>query len=125
MIVGIGTDIIKVDRISRSVTRYGEKFLKRVYTDREIAYCAARKRETEHLAGRFAAKEAALKALGTGVSGGATLRGVEVTNDDSGKPEITLHGGTLEAARERGIRIVHISISHAGEFATAYAVAES
>lgn len=124
MIVGIGTDIVSVERIRAAIERHGERFLQKIFTPAEVEYCGARRRKFEHLAGRFAAKEAVLKALGTGASGGATLKDVEVTSDAAGRPAATLHGDTLRLAREQGITGLHVSISHVEEFATAVAVAE-
>lgn len=122
-VIGIGTDIVECLRIAQMIERHGELFLNRVYTTDEIAYCSARKAATQHYAGRWAAKEAALKALGTGWARGIKWRDIEVRNDAAGKPEIALHGGALEESQRKGIREILISISHCRSHATAFATA--
>ena len=122
-IVGIGTDIVECLRIRRMIDRYGELFLTRVFTDREVRYCQRSKHATEHFAGRWAAKEAVLKCLGTGWSKGLCWTDIEVCNDPSGQPRIRLHAATRDHARSLGIRDVLISISHCRAYATAYALA--
>lgn len=122
-IVGIGTDIIECLRIANMIQRHGEAFLARVYTAHEIQYCQARKEATQHFAGRWAAKEAVLKALGTGWVRGISWRDVEVVTSPGGKPRIELHGGALEVGRRLGVAEVLISISHCRTHATAYALA--
>jgi len=124
-VVGIGTDIVEVLRIAQMIERHGEIFINRVYTDHEIEYCGARKAWKQHYAGRWAAKEAVLKALGTGWARGITWRDIEVQNEIGGKPHITLSGGAGEAAERIGITEVMISISHCRSHATAYALAVS
>ncbi|HYV34268.1 MAG TPA: holo-ACP synthase, partial [Gemmataceae bacterium] len=103
-IVGIGTDIVECLRIGRMVEQHGELFLHRVYTQREIRYCQARKHATEHFAGRWAAKEAILKCLGTGWRKGLCWTDMEIRNDEEGKPRVVLRG----AARDRAVQM-HIS----------------
>ena len=122
-LLGIGTDIIECLRIAQMVERHGEQFIERVYTPHEIQYCQARKQATQHFAGRWAAKEAVLKALGTGWVRGISWRDVEVRTETSGKPTIVLRGGARDAADAQGISEVLISISHCRTFATAYATA--
>ncbi len=124
MIIGTGIDIINVARIRKSIERHGERFLHMIFTEAEIAYCEARARKFEHYAGRFAAKEAVLKALGTGAGDETRFREIEVANDEHGKPEILLHGQTLETANAQEVTRVHISIAHCDEFATANAILE-
>ncbi|MGE3409625.1 MAG: holo-ACP synthase, partial [Pirellulales bacterium] len=92
-VVGIGTDIIECLRIAQMVDRHGELFVNRVYTPLEVKYCQSRKQATQHFAGRWAAKEAELKALGTGWIKGISWRDVEVANDEGGRPSIILRGG--------------------------------
>jgi holo-[acyl-carrier protein] synthase len=121
MILGIGNDIIEVTRIKANVERYGERFLKRVFTEREQAYCLKRKEPSIHLAGRFAAKEAVVKALGTGFSQGISWLDVEVYNDESGKPFIAVSPRLLEQFNAPQFLI---SISHCQEYATAFAIWE-
>jgi holo-[acyl-carrier protein] synthase len=122
-IVGIGTDIVECLRIRRMIDRYGELFLTRVFTDREVRYCQRSKHATEHFAGRWAAKEAVLKCLGTGWSKGLCWTDIEVCNEPSGQPHVRLHATTRDFARSRGIGEVLISISHCRAYATAYALA--
>ena len=123
-IIGIGTDIIECLRIAQMIERHGELFINRVYTDLEIEYCAARKAATQHFAGRWAAKEAILKALGTGWSRGISWRDIEVLNDKHGAPQVTLRAGAREISEQLGIRKMHVTISHCRCHAVAYAVAE-
>ena len=122
-VLGIGTDIVECLRIAQMIERHAEQFIARVYTEHEIEYCAARKAATQHYAGRWAAKEAVLKAIGTGWVRGISWRDVEVRNDGAGRPSIVLTGRALDIARGQGIQNVMISISHCRSHATAYAVA--
>jgi holo-[acyl-carrier protein] synthase len=122
-IVGIGTDIIECPRIGKMIENHGELFLRRVYTDREIRYCQSRKHAIEHFAGRWAAKEAILKAMGTGRSRGIAWTNIEVRNGTDGRPRVLVCGIARETARERGIGDILISISHCRTYATAYALA--
>ncbi len=123
-IKGIGTDIIECDRIARMVEHHGEHFTQRVFTEHEIAYCSDRKNSAQHFAGRWAAKEAVLKALGTGWIAGITWTDVEVVNELGGKPVVRLHGGAAKIAEEHGISEMLISISHCKSHAMASAVAQ-
>ncbi|HEY2893929.1 MAG TPA: holo-ACP synthase, partial [Pirellulales bacterium] len=116
-------DIVECLRIAQMIERHGELFLQRVYTQREIEYCSSRKAATQHYAGRWAAKEAALKALGTGWSRGISWHDVEVRNDVGGAPRIILGSGTREVCEQKGIADMLISISHCRSHATAYALA--
>ena len=103
-IFGIGTDIIECPRIGKMIEHHGELFLRRVYTEREIRYCQARKHAIEHFAGRWAAKEAILKAMGTGRSHGISWTNVEVRNGQDGRPQVLVCGAAREtAAPSRGI----------------------
>ena len=122
-VLGIGADIVECLRIAQMIERHAEQFIARVYTDVEMEYCSARKAATQHYAGRWAAKEAVLKALGTGWVRGITWRDVEVRNDASGQPSIYLSGGALDVSQKRGIDQIMISISHCRSHATAYALA--
>jgi holo-[acyl-carrier protein] synthase len=122
-VLGIGTDITECLRIAQMIERHGELFVDRVYTPEETRYCRNRKAATQHFTGRWAAKEAVLKALGTGWRQGITWHDVEVCTQPSGKPVIVLRGGAKEAARQLGITRVHISISHCRSHAVAFAVA--
>jgi holo-[acyl-carrier protein] synthase len=123
-IVGIGTDIIECLRIAQMIDRHGELFIRRVYTEHEIAYCSTKKAATQHYAGRWAAKEAVLKALGTGWVRGISWRDVEVRHKPGGAPTIALRGGAKEVLERSGITRLHISISHCRSHAMAYAIAE-
>ena len=122
-IFGIGTDIIECPRIGKMIEHHGELFLRRVYTEREIRYCQARKHAIEHFAGRWAAKEAILKAMGTGRSHGISWTNVEVRNGQDGRPQVLVCGAARETAVERGIGNILVSISHCRTYATAYALA--
>ncbi len=122
-ILGLGTDIIEVVRIGQMIERHGEVFLNRVYTEEEIRYCQRRKEYAQHFAGRWAAKEAVMKTLGTGWSRGVGWRDIEVCSSRSGRPSIELRGGAREIALQAGICEVLISISHCRSFATATAIA--
>jgi len=122
-IVGIGTDITECARIEKMIQRHGTHFLEHVFTEGEILYSSSKKRAAEHFAGRWAAKEAVLKALGTGWIGGISWKDVEVVNEIGGRPRIVLAGGAQKVAKQLGISEVHISISHCSSHAVAYAVA--
>jgi holo-[acyl-carrier protein] synthase len=122
-ILGIGTDIVECLRIAQMIERHGELFITRVYTPREIRYCQRRKAATQHFAGRWAAKESVLKAIGTGWRRGISWRDVEICNLSGGRPVVALHAGLREIAEEIGIAQVLISISHCRSHATAYAIA--
>lgn len=122
-VLGIGTDIVECLRIAQMIERHGELFINRVYTPHEIRYCQSRKQATQHFAGRWAAKEAILKALGTGWRRGISWRDIEVRNDQSGRPVVGLRGGARDIVEQRGIREMLVSISHCRSHATAYALA--
>jgi holo-[acyl-carrier protein] synthase len=122
-IVGIGTDIVECLRIRRMIEHHGELFLNRVYTEREIRYCQARKRSTEHFAGRWAAKEAILKCLGTGWRRGLSWTDMEIRNDPGGQPRVHMCGGAKDLAQAMHISDILITLSHCRAYATAYALA--
>ena len=105
------------------IERHGELFVGRVYTSLEIEYCRSRRMATQHFAGRWAAKEAVLKALGTGWRRGISWRDIEIRNAPGGRPQTLLQGGALDVAERLGIECVLVSISHCRSHATAYAVA--
>jgi len=122
-IVGHGIDIVETSRIRRMVEEHGAHFLDRVYTPSEQAYCARNsKRQIEHLAGRFAAKEAVLKVIGTGWRGGIAWTDIEIRSEPSGQPVIHLTGECQRIAMEQGIKTWHVSISHIETHATASAI---
>jgi holo-[acyl-carrier protein] synthase len=122
-VAGIGTDIVECLRIAQMIERHGELFINRVYTEPEIEYCTSRRQATQHFAGRWAAKEAVLKALGTGWRRGISWRDIEVLNDHHGRPAVMLRGGAREVAEILGLASVLVSISHCRSHATAYALA--
>ncbi len=122
-VVGIGTDIIEVARIAEMIQKHEEMFLTRVYTKDEILYCSARKAASQHYAGRWAAKEAMLKALGTGWAKGIRWTDIEVKHDNAGQPRLELWGAARQIAADLGITDVKISISHCRAFAIAYVIA--
>ena len=122
-LIGIGTDIIEVARIGEMIEKHDELFLRRVYTPLEIEYCGGRKSALQHYAGRWAAKEAVLKALGTGWSRGIKWTDMEVSNLMGGKPELRIHGVASDIAEEMGIQEMQISISHCQSYAVAYVIA--
>ena len=124
-IVGTGIDIVECLRIAQMIERHGELFITRVYTDAEIEYCTARKAATQHYSGRWAAKEAVLKALGTGWAQGTAFRQVEVVRGDGGAPGVKLHDIAAARATALGVRRIHLSITHERGFAAAVAVLES
>jgi holo-[acyl-carrier protein] synthase len=123
-ILGTGIDIVECLRIAQMIERHGELFITRVFTDHEIEYCSARKAATQHYAGRWAAKEAVLKALGTGWRRGISWRDIEIRNDKSGAPTVKLRGGARDAMQQARIGRMHVTISHCRSFAVAYVVAE-
>jgi holo-[acyl-carrier protein] synthase len=122
-IIGIGTDIIECDRIGRMLAQHGDRFTSHVYTEEEVRYCSGRKIAEQHFAGRWAAKEAVLKAFGTGWIAGIAWKDVEVAILSGGKPTIRLHRGAAQKAAELGITKVLISLSHCKSYATATAIA--
>jgi len=122
-VVGHGIDLVEVSRITAMVDRHGERFLQRCFTPGERAYAESRKRRDEHLAARFAAKEAVLKALGTGWRSGIAWTDVEVALDPAGAPGVGISGRAGEVARDLGITEWRLSLSHAGGFAMASAIA--
>lgn len=124
-ILGTGIDIVECLRIAQMIERHGELFISRVYTEHEIEYCSARKAATQHYAGRWAAKEAVLKALGTGWRRGISWRDIEIRNDHKGAPTVKLRGGARDVMEKAHIARLHVSISHCRNFAVAYVVAES
>lgn len=122
-VYSIGTDITECVRIAQMIDKHGEIFLTRVYTQEEIAYCSARKAATQHYAGRWAAKEAALKAIGTGWARGIHWTDIEVVNAPGGKPSINIGGEARHICDQQGIGEILISISHCRNYAVAFATA--
>src|SRR5437868_9595461 len=122
-IIGIGTDIVECVRIRRMIDRHGELFLTRVFTEREVRYCQRSKQATEHFAGRWAAKEAILKCLGTGWRRGLCWTDMEVRNEPTGEPRVLLCGAAKDVAQTLRITDILLTISHCRAYATAYALA--
>ena len=125
MIVGTGIDIAEVDRIAASIERFGMRFLERVFTAEEIRYCESKANKAERYAGRFAAKEAAMKAIGTGWSRGVTWQDVEVKRPPRGRPTMAFHGKAAEFFQQLGAARAHLSITHTKDSAMAQVILES
>ena len=125
MIVGSGIDIAEVPRIAESIKRFGDRFIRRVFTEGEIRYCDPKANRIERYAARFAAKEAAMKAIGTGWNLGVTWRDVEVCRAPGGRPTIQFHGKAAEFAAKLGAKHVALSLSHTEEFAIAQVILEN
>lgn len=122
MIFGLGTDIIEIARLKKAVERQGERFLQKIFTSRELNYCLKFSDPYARLAARFAAKEALLKAAGTGLIGAITWHDMEIVHDERGQPQVVLSGALAEMLV--GMR-VHVSLSHCKAYATATAVIET
>ena len=125
MIVGTGVDIAEVPRIRQAIERYGERFLKRVFTAEEIRYCTGKVNAAERLAARFAAKEAGMKAIGTGLRGGITWKDMEVVRYPGQRPQLRYSGRAAEIAAALGCKKIHLSLSHTAEQAIAHVILES
>src|SRR5208282_489049 len=125
MIVGTGIDIAEVRRIRQSIERFGDRFLLRIYTPSEIRYCDSKANRFERYAARFAAKEAAMKALGTGWNHGVRWRDCEVTRLPGGRPTMAFHGVAAEFAARLGVKNSALSISHTAEQAIAQVILEN
>lgn len=123
MILGLGADLVEVARLARAVDRTGPKLLDRLFTPAEQDECVSRRTPAVHLAARFAAKEAALKALGIGWGGGIRWKDLEILRGGNGRPALTLRGRARELAEERGVRGTLVSLSHDGGFALAVVIA--
>jgi len=125
MIVGTGIDLCEVDRMQAAIERHGRRILERLFTEREIAYAERKANRYERYAARFAAKEAGMKALGTGWRAGIGWRDFEVTNLASGRPTLAFHGKAAEIAEKKGVRNVSLSITHTAAQAIAMVILES
>jgi holo-[acyl-carrier protein] synthase len=125
MIVGTGVDITEVDRIEAAVKRFGDRFLKRVFTPAEVSYCMGKPNAAERLAARFAAKEAGMKAIGTGLRGGVTWQDVEVLRMPGQRPLLKFSGKAAEFAARLGCKRTHLSLSHTADQAIAHVILES
>lgn len=124
MVVGLGVDIAEVPRIRAAVERYGDRFLNRVFTEGEIRYCRTKANLYERFAARFAAKEAAMKAIGTGLRGGISWHDFEVVREVSGRPTIAFHGVAAKVAERLGVRRSSLSLSHTEQMAIAQVILE-
>ncbi len=124
MILGLGSDLIEIARIAASIDRFGERFLRRVFTPGEIAYCQRKKNAAESFAARFAAKEAGAKALGTGISHGIAWPEIEVRREASGRPTLHWNGRAAERATLLGVRRTSLTLTHGRDLALAVVVVE-
>jgi holo-[acyl-carrier protein] synthase len=124
-IVGLGTDIAEIERVEKALTRTGEPFARRILTEQEWQIFSATKQQAKYLAKRFAAKEAASKALGTGIAKGVSFQDFEIENDDFGKPLLSLTGVARERADAMGVNHLHLSISDERHYAVATVILES
>src|SRR5438477_3745156 len=124
-VLGIGVDLVECARIQRSIDRFGDRFLHRVFTDGEIEYSMSMKYPARHLAARFAAKEAVSKAFGTGIGKAMGWKDIDVRRKESGEPYVVLEGGAKKLAEERKVSKVSISLSHTEHHAMAVIVVES
>jgi holo-[acyl-carrier protein] synthase len=124
VILGVGIDLVRIARIRQAIDRWQDRFLARVFTEGELAYARRRRDPAEHLAARFAAKEAALKALGTGLSMGVRWREMEVQRARGEPPRLALSGRTAALGAARGVRTFHVSLTHDGDYAMAQVLAE-
>lgn len=125
MIIGSGIDMVEIGRIRQSVERFGPRFLNRVFTQAEQAYCLRKRNAAESLAARFAAKEAGAKALGTGISRGVNWLEFEVVREPGGRPSLRFHGRAAEIAKQLGIAHVALSLTHTEDLSVASVVVES
>jgi len=124
MLLGVGVDVVEVARVSSALKRFGDRIENRVFTAAERSECAGRVDRDLALAARFAAKEACLKALGTGWAGGVTFRQVEVHRNAAGRPSLRLHDRAAEEAARLGVTAIHVSLSHQPSVAVAVVVLE-
>jgi holo-[acyl-carrier protein] synthase len=125
MIVGSGIDLVEIGRIQQSMDRYGSRFLDRVYTGAEQAYCLRKRKAAESFAARFAAKEAGAKALGTGMRNGVSWLEIEVVREPNGRPAIQFHGRAAQVAARLGVARAALSITHTATLAMASVVLEN
>jgi holo-[acyl-carrier protein] synthase len=124
MVLGLGTDLIEIERVQQSINRFGERFLERVFTPGEIAYCLQKKRSAESFAARFAAKEAGAKALGTGISRGVSWKEIEVKREAGERPTLHLSGRAAKRAEAMGVKRVQLSLTHSQALAMAVVIVE-
>jgi len=124
MIVGVGVDIVEIGRIDGLARRHGKAFLSKVFSEDELAYCHGKRRAAEHLAARFAAREAVLKALGTGLRGRMSWKDIEIAKGPLDEPKVRLKGPVAACAKKLRVKRLHVSLSHTEAYAVAVAVAE-
>jgi len=124
MILGTGVDLAEVGRIRAAIERYGPRFIDRIYTPAEIAYVERKANRFERYAGRFAAKEAAMKAIGTGWRRGVRWQDFEVANLPSGRPTLRLHGEAARIAADLGVKVISLSITHTADLGMAHVILE-
>jgi len=124
MILGTGIDLAEVPRIRAAIEKHGERFVERVFTEKEIAYVERKANKFERYAARFAAKEAGMKAIGTGWRHGVRWQDFEVTNLSSGRPTLTFHGVAAEVAQRLGVTQVHLSLTHTEQYGQAFVILE-
>jgi holo-[acyl-carrier protein] synthase len=124
MILGTGVDLAEVPRIRSAIERFGERFVRRIYTPLEIAYVDRKANRFERYAARFAAKEAGMKAIGTGWDHGVTWKDIEVSNLPSGQPTLRLHGAAARIAEKMGVKRISLSLTHTAELAMAHVILE-
>ena len=124
MILGTGIDLAEVGRIREAVERHGERFVQRIYTPLEIAYVQRKANKFERFAARFAAKEAGMKAIGTGWRKGVRWQDFEVVNLPGGRPTLRLHGVAAEVAAGMGVKRIHLSLTHTAEQGMAFVILE-
>jgi holo-[acyl-carrier protein] synthase len=125
MIIGTGVDLCEVERIRAAIERHGRRFVDRIYTEAEIAYAERKANRHERYAARFAAKEAAMKALGTGMRGGVRWKDFEVANLRSGRPTLKFHGKAAEYAEKLGVKNISLSMTHTAVQAMAMVILEN
>lgn len=123
-ILGIGTDLVEIERIRAALDRHGQRFFERILRDTEFAYCKKQSDPSPHLAARFAAKEAISKAFGTGIGEELGWMDLEICRDSSGRPWVQLHGKAVDLMTRRGGRSIHLSLTHARDHAMAFAILE-
>ena len=124
MIRAVGIDSVDIGRIEKAMERWGDRFVNRLFRDEEIVYCRSRPKPSQHFGVRFAAKEACMKCLGRGIWGGMAFRDIETTRNKDGRPGIVLHGRARQAFEFEGAGVLHLSLTHTGNTATAVVVME-
>ena len=125
MIYGIGVDLVRIERIEQSLSKWGERFVRRIYTTEEARLCSGRARPAAAFALRFAAKEAFSKAMGLGMRRGLKWHEIEVFNEPDGKPRLRLHGTTARTCAQAHVACVHLSLSDEGDYGVAVVVLET